>query len=442
MSSATSSVLIKVENVYKRFPLPEGKGEFTVLSQIDLEVRAGEVLALLGRSGSGKSTLLRIMAGLIPPSQGQVWSNGRPLRGPNPDVAMVFQSFALLPWLTVQENVELGLKAQGIPREIRRQKALKAIDLVGLDGFENAYPKELSGGMKQRVGFARAFVLEPKVLFMDEPFSALDVLTAENLRGEIDELWNTHAFPSQSILIVTHNIEEAVFLADRVVILGSKPGRIRGEVKIDLPRPHERTDPRFKSLVDYIYEIMTNPEIPVTSEVAVPRAPSPYALPLPHARVGGISGLLELIVEWPQARVEIAELAERLQLAVDDLLPILDAAVLLGFAEVTGRVVQLTEIGQDFANTTILRSKDLFRQQLLARVPVFRSILQTLEEKNSRSMRADFFLDLWDEHFPHEEAERQFATAIDWGRYAELFEYDASEDRLYLPEPSESSSAQ
>jgi NitT/TauT family transport system ATP-binding protein len=447
MSSAASPVLIEVEKVYKRFPLPEGKGEFTVLSQIDLQVRAGEVLALLGRSGSGKSTLLRIMAGLIPPSQGRVLSNGQPLRGPNPDVAMVFQSFALLPWLTVQENVELGLQAQGIPREIRRQKALKAIDLVGLDGFENAYPKELSGGMKQRVGFARAFVLEPKVLFMDEPFSALDVLTAENLRGEIDELWNAQAFPSQSILIVTHNIEEAVFLADRVVILGSNPGRIRGEVRIDLPRPHERTDPRFKSLVDYIYEIMTNPEIAVTGEVALPapvgdKAASPYALPLPHARVGGISGLLELLVEWPQGRAEISNLAERLKLAVDDLLPILDAAVLLGFAEVTGRVVQLTEIGQDFANTTILRSKDLFRQQLLARVPVFRSILQTLEEKGSRSMRADFFLDLWDEHFPHAEAERQFATAIDWGRYAELFEYDASEERLYLPEPSESSTAQ
>lgn len=444
MSSAASPVLIEVEKVYKRFPLPEGKGEFTVLSQIDLQVRAGEVLALLGRSGSGKSTLLRIMAGLIPPSQGRVLSNGQPLRGPNPDVAMVFQSFALLPWLTVQENVELGLQAQGIPREIRRQTALKAIDLVGLDGFENAYPKELSGGMKQRVGFARAFVLEPKVLFMDEPFSALDVLTAENLRGEIDELWNAQAFSSQSILIVTHNIEEAVFLADRVVILGSNPGRIRGEVRIDLPRPHKRTDPRFKSLVDYIYEIMTNPEIAITGEVALPapvgdKAASPYALPLPHARVGGISGLLELLVEWPQGRAEISNLAERLKLAVDDLLPILDAAVLLGFAEVTGRVVQLTEIGQDFANTTILRSKDLFRQQLLARVPVFRSILQTLEEKGSRSMRADFFLDLWDEHFPHAEAERQFATAIDWGRYAELFEYDASEERLYLPEPSESS---
>lgn len=434
-----NSVLIQVEDVHKRFPLPEGKGEFTVLSQVSLEVKAGEVLALLGRSGSGKSTLLRIMAGLIPPSQGQVLSNGKLLRGANPDVAMVFQSFALLPWLTVQENVELGLQAQGIPKEERRKRALKAIDLVGLDGFESAYPKELSGGMKQRVGFARAFVLEPKVLFMDEPFSALDVLTAENLRGEIDDLWNAHTFPSQSILIVTHNIEEAVFLADRVVILGANPGRVRGEVKIDLSRPHDRTDPRFKSLVDYIYTIMTNPEIEVTGKVAVP-APvadqilSPYARPLPYARVGGISGLLELIVERPEGKVDIAHLAERIQLAVDDLLPILDAAILLGFAQVSEGEVHLTEIGRDFATTTILRSKDLFRQQLLERVPVFKSILQTLEEKRSRSMRGDFFLDLWDEHFPHAEAERQFATAIDWGRYAELFEYDAFEERLYLAE--------
>ncbi|MEN9201878.1 MAG: nitrate/sulfonate/bicarbonate ABC transporter ATP-binding protein [Thermostichus sp. DG02_2_bins_29] len=439
MNLDRNSALIQVEEVYKRFPLPEGKGEFTVLSNISLEVRAGEVVALLGRSGSGKSTLLRIMAGLIPPSQGQVLSNGKPLRGANPDVAMVFQSFALLPWLTVQENVELGLQARGIPKKERRQRALKAIDLVGLDGFESAYPKELSGGMKQRVGFARAFVLEPKVLFMDEPFSALDVLTAENLRGEIDDLWNAGSFPSQSILIVTHNIEEAVFLADRVVILGSNPGRIRGEVKIDLPRPHDRLDPRFKSLVDYIYTIMTNPEIEVTTEMAVQppvkeQVSSPYAYPLPYARVGGISGLLELIVEQPEGQVDIAELAERLRLSVDDLLPILDAAVLLGFAEVLQGEVHLTEIGRDFATTTILRSKDLFRQQLLERVPVFKSILQTLEEKRSHSMRGEFFLDLWDEHFPHAEAERQFATAIDWGRYAELFEYDALEERLYLAE--------
>jgi NitT/TauT family transport system ATP-binding protein len=435
--------LIAVEQVHKSFPLPAGKGEFDVLRDINMTVRAGEVVALLGRSGSGKSTLLRIMAGLLPPSQGRVFSNGKPLRGANKNVAMVFQSFALLPWLTVQENVELGLEAKGMQRDKRRQRALKAIDLVGLDGFESAYPKELSGGMKQRVGFARAFVLEPQVLLMDEPFSALDVLTSENLRGEIDDLWNAGTFPSKSILIVTHNIEEGVFLADRVIILGSNPGQVRGEVVIDLPRSHDRTSDRFKALVDYIYTIMTNPEVEVTAsapaivsktptETPVPR--SPYAKALPHARVGGISGLLELIIDQPDGKDDIPRLAERIQLEVDDLLPILDSVVLLGFAEVSQGDVQLTEIGQDFATTTILRSKDLFRQQALQNVPMLSSIVQTLQEKRSRSMRADFFLDLLDEYYPHEEAERQFATVVDWGRYAELFEYDASEDRLYLPE--------
>ena len=438
-----NDVLIAVEQVNKSFPLPEAKSEFIVLRDINMKVRSGEVLALLGRSGSGKSTLLRIMAGLIPPSQGQVLSNGKPLRGANNDVAMVFQSFALLPWLTVQENVELGLEARGISRQQRWKRALKAIDLVGLDGFESAYPKELSGGMKQRVGFARAFVLEPQVLFMDEPFSALDVLTAENLRGEIDELWNAGTFPSKSILIVTHNIEEAVFLADRVIILGSNPGRIRGEVSVDLPRPHDRTSERFKAMVDYIYTIMTNPDLEVTNKLAIASPEfttqpasvpiSPYAQPLPHARVGGISGLLELIVEQPEGKDDIPLLAEKIKLSVDDLLPILDAALLLGFAEVKQGDVKITDIGQDFATTTILRSKDLFRQQALQNVPVLNSMVQTLQEKRNHSMRADFFLDLLDDHFPPAEVERQFATAVDWGRYAELFEYDASEARLYLP---------
>ncbi len=435
MNAVLAADLITVEGVNKSFPLPSGKGEFPVLSNVSLTVRLGEVVALLGRSGSGKSTLLRIMAGLIPPSQGRVLSNGKPLRGANDDVAMVFQSFALLPWLTVKENVELGLDARGVGRDERSIKALKAIDLVGLDGFESAYPKELSGGMKQRVGFARAFVLEPQILFMDEPFSALDVLTSENLRGEIDDLWNAKTFPSKSILIVTHNIEEAVFLADRVIILGSNPGCIRGELAIDLPRPHDRTNPRFKALVDYIYTIITNPEIEVNDRIhQVQAAPSPYTKPLPHVRVGTISGLLELIVDQPEGTDDLPRLADSLNLAVDDLLPIVDAAILLGFATTSQGDIYLTQVGRDFATTTILRSKDLFRQQILEHVPVLTSMVQTLKEKRSGAMRKDFFLDLWSEHVPTSEAERQFATAVDWGRYAELFEYDASEERLYLPQ--------
>jgi NitT/TauT family transport system ATP-binding protein len=430
-----SQSLIEVENLQKRFPLPEGKGEFTVLRDITFKVGAGEVVALLGRSGSGKSTLLRIMAGLIPPSGGSVRSNGLPLRGCNPDVAMVFQSFALLPWLTVLENVELGLEARGVARGERTRRAIKAIDMVGLDGFESAYPRELSGGMKQRVGFARAIVMQPTVLFMDEPFSALDVLTAENLRGEIDDLWNAGNFPSQSIVIVTHNIEEAVMLADRVAVLGANPGVIRGEVTVDLPRPHNRNDQRFQDLVAHLYTIMTNPAMSIEAGAAAPeKAPSPFSIPLPHVRVGGVSGLLELLAEESGGCEEIAGLAERLGLPVDDLLAIIEAANTLGFAHVARGEVTLTEIGRDFATTTILRSKDLFRRQLLERVHVFASIVKTLGQKQNHTMQADFFLDVWDEYFPHQDALRQFETAVEWGRYAELFEYDAVERNLYLPD--------
>jgi NitT/TauT family transport system ATP-binding protein len=451
--------LIAVENVSKAFPLPEGKGDFTVLDKIDVRVDEGEVVALLGRSGSGKSTLLRIMAGLIPASSGTVTSSGRRVNGPNADVGMVFQSFALLPWLTVIENVELGLEARGVGRVERTKRALKAIDTVGLDGFESAYPKELSGGMKQRVGFARALVVEPKVLFMDEPFSALDVLTAENLRGEIDDLWNAGTFPAKSILIVTHNIEEAVFLADRVVVLGANPGRVRGIVKVDLKRPHDRNTARFKALTEYLYDAMTNPSMKVeasepgrgavgqatmtnasamatAADVPTTAEPqkSPYARPLPHVRVGTISGLLELIVDI--GAEEIANLSARLALPIEDFLAILEAAVLLGFATVRVGCVALTPVGRDFATTTILRSKDLFRQQVLERVPIVKTIASTLASKDDHEMNADFFLDILDEHYPKEEARRQFDTAIEWGRYAELYEYDATEERLTASEPA------
>ncbi|HEY7294328.1 MAG TPA: nitrate/sulfonate/bicarbonate ABC transporter ATP-binding protein [Dehalococcoidia bacterium] len=427
--------LIAAEHVTKTFPLPEDHGGvFTVLDDVSCAVEPGEVMALLGRSGSGKSTLLRIMAGLIPASDGRVLSRGTPLRGPNPDVAMVFQSFALLPWLTVQENVELGLKARNVPREERRTRALAAIDMVGLDGFESAYPKELSGGMQQRVGFARAFVVRPQVLMMDEPCSALDVLTAENLRGEIGDLWEAGNFPAKSIVLVTHNIEEAVLLADRVLVLGSNPGRIRGEVLIDLARPRDREQPRFKSLVAHLYTVMTHPEADVGQVLAEDNAEAERFRPLPHASPGGISGLLELVAEQG-GTIDIPRLAQRLRLDVDDLLPILDAAVLLGFARTAAGHVTVADAGHAFAEADILRSKKLFRRQVLQHAPLVASIADTLRQKRDGTMRAGFFLDLLDEHYPPAEAERQFATAVDWGRYAELFEYDADQERLRLPEP-------
>ena len=432
--------LIRCEHVYKRFPLPGGKGEFTALSDVSLSVRSGEVLALLGRSGSGKSTLLRIMAGLIPPSSGEVLSGGDPVTGANPDVAMVFQTFALLPWLTVLENVELGLEARGIRRTNRVRRALNAVDLVGLDGFEGAYPRELSGGMKQRVGCARAFAIEPKVLFMDEPFSALDVLTAENLRSEIDQLWNAGNFPSKSILLVTHNIEEAVFLADRVIIMGSNPGHLRGEVKIELSRPHNRSDARFAEIVDRLYTIMTNPDVTIAATGATPEmldgAPhkSPFAQPLPHVRPGGISGMLQLLAEHGAQTEDVAHLSDRLSITADDLLALLEAAVSLKFAEITDGDVTLTTTGRVFAASSIQSGKEIFRKQLLECVRLFDSIVRTLEGKKDGTMRVDFFLDLWDEYFPAAEAQRQFETAVDWGRFAELFEYDSLEGVLRLHE--------
>jgi NitT/TauT family transport system ATP-binding protein len=435
-----SDEVIRCEHIYKRFPLPGGKGEFTALSDVSLSVRGGEVLALLGRSGSGKSTLLRIMAGLIPPSSGEVLSGGEPVAAANPDVAMVFQTFALLPWLTVLENVELGLEARGIRRTNRVRRALNAVDLVGLDGFEGAYPRELSGGMKQRVGCARAFAIEPKVLFMDEPFSALDVLTAENLRSEIDQLWNAGTFPSKSILLVTHNIEEAVSLADRVIVLGSNPGHLRGEVKIELARPHNRSDVRFAEIVDHLYTIMTNPDVTIAEPGAPPAVlgttahRSPFAQPLPHVRPGGISGMLQLLAEHPAQTEDIAHLSDRLSVTADDLLALLEAAALLEFAEIIDGDVTLTAVGRAFAASTIQSGKVIFRKQLLERVRLFDAIVRTLEGKKDETMRIDFFLDFWDEYFPAAEAQRQFETAVDWGRFAELFEYDSLEGVLRLHE--------
>ncbi|MBV9265007.1 MAG: nitrate/sulfonate/bicarbonate ABC transporter ATP-binding protein, partial [Acidobacteriaceae bacterium] len=311
-----------------------------------------------------------------------------------------------------------------------QKEAVLALGMVGLEGFEGAYPKELSGGMRQRVGFARAFVMKPDVLMMDEPFSALDVLTAENLRGEISDLWERGEFPAKSVLIVTHNIEEAVLLADRVVILGANPGCIRGEVKVDIPRPRDKKAPRFIALVDYIYTVMTNPKAPVGE---LPAAQRDRFLMLPHARVGGISGLLE-IVHDRGGREDLPKLAESLRLEVDDLLPAVDASVLLGFAMVQHGDVNMNEIGQEFATADVHRSHEIFKEQVLKNVPFLSTVVETIGQKRDGRISKEFLLDILDEHFSESEAERQFQTLVDWGRYAQLFEYDANEERLYIGE--------
>ena len=418
--------LLTAEQVAKTFPLPAG-GEQTVLEEVTLNIAQGEVVALLGRSGSGKSTLLRILAGLIQPSRGRVLVKGSQLKGPNADVAMVFQSFALLPWLTVQENAELGLFARGVSKEICEKEATLALSMVGLEGFQGAYPKELSGGMRQRVGFARAFVMKPDVLMMDEPFSALDVLTAENLRGEISDLWERGAFPAKSILVVTHNIEEAVLLADRIVVLGANPGSIRGEVKVEMPRPRDKKGPRFVALVDYIYTVMTNPQAVVAE---LPSAKQDRFPMLPHARVGGISGLLEIINDRG-GREDLPKLAESLRLEVDDLLPAVDASAMLGFAEVAQGDVTISPAGKEFATSGVHRSHQIFKEQLLKNVPFVSTVTEAIRQKSDGRIGKEFLLDILDEHFSAAESEKQFQTLVDWGRYAQLFEYDADEERLY-----------
>ena len=421
-----AEILIDVKGVSKSFPGPAGD-ELRVLDSIDLQLRTGEIVALLGRSGSGKSTLLRIVAGLIAPTRGTVCYRGAELNGANPGAALVFQSFALMPWLTVQDNVELGLAARRVRPAQRRERALDAIDMIGLDGFESAYPKELSGGMRQRVGFARALVLEPDLLLMDEPFCALDVLTAENLRTELVNLWSTDKFPTKAICIVTHNIEEAVLLADRVVVLGANPGRILAEVRVDLDRPRDRRAPTFEALVDQLYGLLTGRE---TAEVAAePTADTPTTMPLPHASVGGLAGLVEMVYA-KGGRIGLASLADELNFEIDDLLPLVDAATLLGLVTIRDGELALTGTGAQFTTADIQRSKQIFADQARHRAPLVRTICKALAGSADGSLRAGFFLDLLHRGFSEADAHRQLDIAIAWGRYGELYDYDSVSDEI------------
>jgi NitT/TauT family transport system ATP-binding protein len=441
---SAGEAIIQAEKIEKYYEQPS-ENRIQVISATDLKIVPGEILALLGPSGSGKSTMLRMLSGLSRPSAGQVFWHGKPISDARINVSIVFQSFALFPWLTVLENVEAPLQARGVPDEERRERSLRMLDTVGLNGFQFAYPKELSGGMRQRVGFARALVVEPEVLFMDEPFSALDVLTAENLRSELLELWSKKTMPTRAVFLVTHNIEEAVLLADRIIVLGRNPGHIRTDFRVEIPHPRDRKSAPFTALVDYIYKVLTKPEVAPeevpdqTGRRVRDQRQMKYQM-LPHARPGGIAGLLELLLD-KGGRDDVYRLADDLAFEIDDLFPIVEAAQLLGFLKIEEGDAAITAAGEEFANSEILRQKELFRDAALENVLLLRQIRRALETKSDHTVPEEFFLDLLDEQFSEEECQRQMETAVTWGRYAEIFDFDATRRRFVLPEAQEEEAA-
>lgn len=431
------SALIDIRGVCRSFPKGSGE-ELLVLEKVDLTIRSGEIVGLLGRSGSGKSTLLRIIAGLMTPSSGRATCRGETIIGPPNGVAMVFQSFALFPWLTVLQNVELGLEALGVDTAERRKRALAAIDLIGLDGFESAFPKELSGGMRQRVGFARALVVHPDLLLMDEPFSALDVLTAETLRTDLIDLWIEGRLPIKSVLMVTHNIEEAVLMCDRILVFSSNPGRVATEIKVEMPHPRNRLDPYFRQLVDSIYARMT--------QRAEPKAPSIEGIPgtgigmtLHHVSSNVLSGLIERLAGAPyHGHADLPVLASQLHFEADEILHLGESLQLLRFAQLSEGDLMLTEAGKRFANLATDARKKLFAEHLITYVPVMGLIRRVLDERPSHTAPAARFRNELEDYMSEDYADETLKTVVSWGRYAELFAYDEQSETFSLENPGES----
>ncbi|MFC5355330.1 AAA-associated domain-containing protein [Azospirillum himalayense] len=419
-----SSPLFELRGVRQAYRKASGP-PYVVLDGVDLTLRDGEIVGLLGRSGSGKSTLLRIVAGLAQPTSGQVLHHGAPVAGPTDGVAMVFQSFALFPWLTVEENVLAGLKALRVLANEAAARAEEAIDLIGLSGFESAYPKELSGGMRQRVGFARALVVHPEILLMDEPFSALDVLTAETLRTDLLDLWMERKLPTRSILMVTHNIEEAVLMCDRILVFASNPGRVAAEIRVDIPHPRNRLAPDFRDLVDDIYGRMTARK-PLTTPAAGSGRPRPvYAEPLQHVSTNRLSGLMETLAAPPyHGKADLPHLAATLRHEIDDLFPIAETLQMLGFAEVAEGDIRLTEPGRLFAEAGMDDRKALFAEHLVHFVPLAAHIHAALSERpDHRVPYAPFAREL--EAVMSEDYAKETLNAVTgWARYAGLFTHD------------------
>jgi len=436
--SAAPDALLEVRQCKQAYH-KDASSDFIVLDDVDLSLYAGEIVGLLGRSGSGKSTLLRIVSGLLKPTAGQVLWHGKQITGPAEGVAMVFQSFALFPWLTVQENVELGLEAQGVPRAEREKRAEEAIDLIGLGGYEGAYPKEMSGGMRQRVGLARALVVHPDLLLMDEPFSALDVLTAETLRTDLIDLWMEDKLPVKSILMVTHNIEEAVLMCDRILVFSSNPGRVAQELRVPFPHPRNRHDEPFRKFVDDIYALMTRRATSVPAPAAPGAAGVPGAPPvetviaLHPVSTNLLAGLIETVAAEPYlGRADLPALAAALQLELDELLPLGETLHLLAFAELEEGDVRLTDAGRLFADSDTDDRKHQFAAALRGRVKMAATIRGVLDERWNHRAAAARFRDELEDHMSPDYAEDTLRAVIGWARFAELFNYDEEADQFFL----------
>jgi len=425
--------LLDVQNARRTFPRSGGE-ELLVLDDVNLTMKQGEIVGLLGRSGSGKSTLLRLIAGLARPQGGTLSYMGAPIQGPVQGVAMVFQGFALFPWMTVLENVQLGLEALGLPQSKIRARALAAIDLIGLDGYESAYPRELSGGMRQRVGFARAVVVHPSILLMDEPFSALDVLTAENLRTDLIELWGNGKLPIKGILLVTHNIEEAVLMCDRVLLMTSNPGRISSEIKIDLPQPRDRTSAPFEDYVDQIYVEMTARRVERMRAIT---GTAGIEMPLTHVSPNQVAGLIEALAAMPyDGKADLPDIAYEQELEVDELFPVAEAMQLLRLAEVEGGDIKLTHMGKRFADADLNERKEIFSRALMSHVPLAAHIRKVLDERKSHSAPKTRFLDELEDHMAEDAAEETLKTVVSWARFGELFSYDDDAVAFSLENPT------
>jgi NitT/TauT family transport system ATP-binding protein len=429
--------LLQVKDVSKAFPRPDGEGRLVVLEGVNLTINEGEIVGLLGRSGSGKSTLLRCIAGLSDPSGGTLSYLGEPIEGPAEGISMVFQSFAIFPWLTVYENVALGLEAKRIPSAEIRSRALKAIDLIGLDGFESAYPRELSGGMRQRVGFARALVVHPNILLMDEPFSALDILTAETLRTDFLDLWTEGRMPIKGVILVTHNIEEAVLMCDRILVFASNPGRILTEIKVTLPQPRNRLDPNFRALVENIYVVMTA-RLAGEAHTRNERFPGlGIGTQLPHVSSNLLAGLIETVAAAPFfGTADLPKIAQDLQMEIDELFPVAETLQMMRFAEVAGGDIRLTEVGNIFANSEVDERKRIFARQLLTYVPLAAHIRRVLDERPTHTARKSRFSDELEDHMSEDAAEETLRAMISLGRYAETFAYDDENAMFSLENPS------